>query len=105
MREALISLPLSILPVHALAQQKPKVEVFGGHSYLMADMNGSSFHLYGVDFPGAENVNSWFGGALDFSSRAALRLFRADYLLTRFGARRQGNIRLSAGIVLRFGKK
>jgi hypothetical protein len=141
----------------------------------MADMNGSSFHLQGVDFSATENVNSWFGGALDFSSHftteagfktniesltygpvfsyrihpkvvpfghalvgaargspeylsiskpgfcfgvlagggvdvkisshAALRLIQADYLLTRFSATRQSNIRLSAGIVLRFGKK
>lgn len=175
MRKTLIFLPLLILPVQALAQQTPKVEVFGGYSYLMADINGSSFHLQGVNFSVAENVNSWFGGALDFSSHftteagfrtntesltygpvfsyrkhpkvvpfghallgaargspeylsisnpgfcfgvlagggvdvkisshAALRLFQADYLLTRFGARRQDNLRLSAGIVLRFGKR
>jgi hypothetical protein len=175
MRKALIFLPLLILPAPALAQQTPEVEVFGGYSYLMADLNGSSFHLNGVNLSIAENVNSWFGGALDFSSgfgtyagsrtniesltygpvfsyrkhprivpfshamlgavrggpqylsiskpgfcfgvlagggvdvqisaHVALRLIQADYFMTRFGGSRQDNIRLSAGMVLRFGKK
>lgn len=175
MRKLLILLPLLILPVSALAQQTPKVEVFGGYSNLTANLNRSSFNMNGVDFSVTENLNSWFGGALDFSSHfgtenglktntqsasygpvfsyrknkhivpfahglagavrggpqylnisksetrfgvyvgggvdvkvsphVALRLFQADYLLTRFSSARQDNIRLSAGIVLLLGNK
>lgn len=47
------------------------------------------------------------GGGIDvkLTDRVALRLIQADYLMTRFSAMRQDNIRLSAGIVLRFGRK
>ena len=44
------------------------------------------------------------GGAdLKVSRRVSLRLFQADYLLSRFSSARQDSVRLSAGIVLRFG--
>ena len=52
----------------ALAQQTPKFEIFGGYSHLIADLNDTSFNLNGVHASAAENVNSWFGGVLDFSS-------------------------------------
>ena len=68
MRKFLVLLPLLVLPVSALAQQEPKVEVFGGYSNLTANLNASSFNMNGVNFSVAENLNSWFGGALDFSS-------------------------------------
>jgi opacity protein-like surface antigen len=163
------------LPVSAWAQQTPKVEVFGGYSNLNANLNSSSFDMNGVNFSAAENLNSWFGGVLDFSTHfgtengfktntqsvtygpvfsyrknksivpfahamvgavrggseylniskpetrigvyvgggldlkvspnVALRLFQADYEMSRFSGTRQDNIRLSAGIVIRVGKK
>jgi len=44
------------------------------------------------------------GGAdLKVSRRVSLRLIQADYLMSRFSSARQDSIRLSAGIVLRFG--
>ena len=52
----------------AAAQATPKVEVFGGYSNLFANLNNSSYNLNGVHVSAAENVNSWFGGVLDFSS-------------------------------------
>ena len=177
MRKALIFLALLILPVSALAQQTPKVEVFGGYSNLTPNVDvsnfNSNFNLSGFNVSVTENLNSWFGGVLDFSSqygteagfktntqtlmygpvfayrkhpsfvpfvhgmvgavrggpeyldiskpeyrigliagggvdlkvspRVSLRLIQADYLMTRFSSARQDNIRLSAGIVLRFG--
>jgi hypothetical protein len=175
MRKILLLLPLLVLPASAWAQQTPKVEIFGGYSNLYANINTSSFDMNGVNFSAAENVNSWFGGALDFSTHfgtengykvnmqtltygpvfsyrknksmvpfghalvgavrggqeylnisksdtrvaaymgggldvkvapsVALRLFQVDYLLTHFSGIRQNNIRLSAGIVFRVGKK
>jgi len=54
--------------VAAAAQQTPKVEVFGGYSHFIGDVNGTSFNLDGVHVSAAENVNSWLGGVLDFST-------------------------------------
>ncbi len=61
--------------VAAAAQETPKVEIFGGYSNLFANVNNSSsnssytsFNLNGVAVSAAENVNSWFGGVLDFST-------------------------------------
>ncbi len=175
MRRALILLPLLMLTISAWAQETPRVEVFGGYSNLTANLNNTSFNLNGVAVSAAENLNSWFGGAVDFSyhfgteagfktnmqtltygpvfsyrknksivpfghvllgvvrggpeylniskpeerfgvytgggvdlrinDRVALRLIQADYLMTRFSNTRQDNIRLSAGLVLRLGKK
>lgn len=47
-----------------------------------------------------------FGGGLDIklSKRAAFRLFQADYLLTRISPNTQNNLRLSTGLVIRFGR-
>lgn len=176
MRKALVFLPLLLLPVSAWGQQAmPQVEIFGGYSNLTANLTGSSFNLNGFDVSVAENMNKWFGGALEVSSHfgteagfksdtqsyaygpvfsyrknpkvvpfchallgaerggpeyldiskpeyrfgmyagggldvkvakhVALRLFQADYLLTRFSGARQDNLRVSAGIVLLLGKK
>jgi hypothetical protein len=175
MRKALIFLALLIPPVSALAQQTPQVEVFGGYSNLTSNLNATNFNLSGFNVSVTENLNSWFGGVLDFSShngteagfktnmqtlmygpvfayrkhpsfvpfvhgmagvvrggpeylnismpeyrvglvagggvdlkvsqRVSLRLIQADYLMTRFSSARQDNIRLSVGIVLRFGKR
>jgi hypothetical protein len=52
-------------------------------------------------------IGVYVGGGLDLkvSPNVALRLFQADYLMTHFSDARQDNIRLSAGIVIRIGKK
>jgi opacity protein-like surface antigen len=46
------------------------------------------------------------GGGVDYkiNERAAIRL-QGDYLMTRFLNLRQDNIQISAGLVIRFGKK
>jgi opacity protein-like surface antigen len=158
-----------------LAQETPKMEVFGGYSNFSANINTASFNMNGVAVSAAENVNRWFGGALDFSAHfgtenghtvsmqtisygpvfsyrkspritpfghvllgavhggpnyldiskgeyrfgmyagggldvkvapnVALRIAQVDYLLTRFSNATQDNFRISAGIVMRFGKK
>ena len=68
MRKFLILLPLLVLPVSALAQQTPRVEVFGGYSNFASNINVTSIDLNGVNFSAQENLNSWFGGVLDFST-------------------------------------
>ena len=54
--------------VAAAAQETPKIELFTGYSHLFADLNTTSYNLNGVSVSAAENVNSWFGGVLDFNS-------------------------------------
>jgi len=175
MRKFLVAVVFLAMPLSARAQQTPVVEVFGGYSNLSANVSTSSFNMNGVNFSATENLNSWFGGALDFSTHfgtengfkvntetvtygpvfsyrkvkrvvpfghtllgavrggpeylnlskgetrfgvyagggvdvmlrpnLAIRLFQADYLMTRFSKTRQDNMRLSVGIVLLLGKK
>jgi opacity protein-like surface antigen len=54
-----------------------------------------------------ERFGAYVGGGLDLkvAPNLALRLIQADYLMTHFSHTRQDNLRLSAGIVLTFGKK
>jgi Outer membrane protein beta-barrel domain len=65
MRKLLITVSfLLALPLVALAQDAPKVEVFGGYSYLNPnggdDLNGWNASVTG-------NINKWFGIKSDFS--------------------------------------
>ncbi|MGH9649211.1 MAG: outer membrane beta-barrel protein [Terriglobales bacterium] len=48
-----------------------------------------------------------FGGGIDIKvhKHVAVRVFQAEYVVTPFLGLRQDNIRLTAGIVLRFGKR
>lgn len=67
MRKFLVAVVFLVMPLSALAQQTPVVEVFGGYSNLSANVNASSINMNGVDFSATENLNSWFGGTMDFS--------------------------------------
>jgi opacity protein-like surface antigen len=170
---------LLTLPLIAQAQDAPKVEVFGGYSYLRADDDDGGIDLHGWNASTAVNINKWVGIAADFSghygdttfivglpkadasgylflvgprfsyrkhkvltpfghvllgaarqhssdlgysdaafamaigggldatvhSNLAIRLFQADYVLTRFNDDSQHNFRLSTGLVLRLGKQ
>ncbi|MBI1984467.1 MAG: outer membrane beta-barrel protein [Acidobacteria bacterium] len=48
-----------------------------------------------------------FGGGIDVKIHeiVAIRVFQADYFVTPFFGLRQDNVRVSGGIVLRFGKR
>lgn len=49
-----------LVPFSAMAQPEyPRVEVFGGYSYLRA--NPEKFNLNGWNFSGTGNVTDWFG--------------------------------------------
>jgi opacity protein-like surface antigen len=54
------------LAMPAMAQT-PQVEVFGGFSYLRADVGGADLNQKGWNFSVTENVNDWLGGVADFS--------------------------------------
>jgi hypothetical protein len=51
----------------AAAQETPWVETFGGFMYLKADAGGQNVSLRGWNLSVAENLNHWFGGAIDVS--------------------------------------
>jgi hypothetical protein len=59
-----------LLSISARAQESltPAWEIFGGYSYLKADLGGSSFHLNGLTTSATQNVNDWFGGRLEVSA-------------------------------------
>jgi opacity protein-like surface antigen len=43
-------------------------ELSGGYSYLESELNGSHFHMNGGGGTATENVNSWFGGRIEFNA-------------------------------------
>jgi long-subunit fatty acid transport protein len=84
--------------------RKVRNVVLFGHGLLGAVRGGPDY--LDISKP-EERFGAYLGGGLDLKVRSnvALRLFQADYLMTRFSHARQDNIRLSAGIVLLLGKK
>lgn len=61
-------LVLLLFPFTALGQSTPKVELFGGYSYLRADGDGDpSANLHGWNASIAGNMNNWLGLVADFS--------------------------------------
>src|SRR5574337_1690531 len=70
MRRTLCFLTISLTTVIVLgaspaapAQDTPKVEVFGGYSFMRANVvvNGLTFNLHGGSGSVAYNLNNWFG--------------------------------------------
>lgn len=61
------SLFLMIMSITVHGQETPKVELFGGYSYLRADDVSSGANMNGWNLSLTGNANSWFGVALDFS--------------------------------------
>ena len=60
---------VSFLPLGAMASDPvPRGELFGGYSYFLSDAGGSAVSFHGTELSIAENINRWFGGALDVSS-------------------------------------
>jgi len=62
----LISLLCVLCTLSAVAQDAPRVEVFGGYS-LLHDGNGSPTNFNGWDASSTTYVNRWFGVTADFS--------------------------------------
>lgn len=60
----LIASLLLALPLVALAQDQPKVEIFGGYSYLNPN-DDDDLHGWNASVTG--NLNKWFGLKADFS--------------------------------------
>ena len=63
---------LFLLPLAAMAQDTPKAEVFGGYSYLRANVLprvGIDLNLNGWNGSVSGNVNDWLGVTADFSGQ------------------------------------
>jgi opacity protein-like surface antigen len=58
-----VPLVIFLMTISAAAQETPKVELFGGYSYV-----GGNFHGWNVSVAG--NVNKWFGVAADVSGHS-----------------------------------
>ncbi len=59
---------LLLLCATARAQETPAWELGGNYSYLLANTNGTSFHLHGGGFSITQNLNSWFGGRFQLNA-------------------------------------
>lgn len=81
--------------------------MFGVTWFHQADATGEDNPS--VIYPGGTETSAatHFGGGVDVKAteNLAVRLFQADYVSTFFRQSRQGHIRLSTGLVIRFGKK
>jgi len=51
----------------AIAQNTPKLEVFGGYQYLHFDLSGSALKMNGFDASATYNFNRWLGMTADIS--------------------------------------
>jgi hypothetical protein len=61
---------IMMLCMTAHAQNVPEWDISGGFSYLDANLNGTKFNLSGGGGSLTENMNSWFGGRLEFNAYA-----------------------------------
>src|SRR5215467_2495500 len=59
---------LALISISAVAQDYPKVEVFGGYSYLHTSVVGNGFNFNGGSGSVAYNPNQWFGIVGDFGA-------------------------------------
>jgi len=77
-----------------------------GHVLLgVARVNADSYVTHGPEFHDSAFAMA-VGGGLDVKvlDKLSVRLFQADYVLTRFNDDNQSNFRASTGLVLRLGK-
>jgi len=79
---------------------------------LIGGMRASRGYLISTTYPGglsqsATKFAAAFGGGLDLKvhKHVAIRVIQAEYVVTPFLDLRQDNIRLSAGVVFRFGSR
>ncbi len=84
-------------------RKDPKVTPYA--EGLLGAVRGSAEYL-GVSRP-EYKFGALLGGGVDvrLNDRVSLRVVEVDYLMTRFSAATQDNIRISAGFVFRFGQK
>lgn len=72
-----IAVFLILIPVSVWAQETPKIEVFGGYSFVRPE-GGGNFNGWQASVAG--NVNDWFGVVAEFSGHYDSRTRRLDGL-------------------------
>jgi hypothetical protein len=96
------------LELHRPGKISPFVEALFGDAHASSGSGTISNNpTYNVVLSGSESAfASAFGGGVDVKVKSALslRVIQVDDLLTRFQAGTQNQPRVSAGVVLRFGK-
>jgi opacity protein-like surface antigen len=89
-----------LLPIIALGQETPKVELFGGYSYLRGKGTTIPFRadentdMHGWNISVARNVNDWFGLVADFSGHYSERISRFGNSGGEFTSRTNKNMHL-----------
>jgi hypothetical protein len=69
MRRVLWLVPVILLfCATAKAQDTPAWEIYGGYTYVRANLGGTSFNLNGGGAAADENLNDWFGGRVEFNA-------------------------------------
>jgi len=69
MRRVLWLVPVILLfCATAKAQDAPEWEIYGGYTYVRANLNGTSFNLNGGGAAAEQNLNNWFGGRVEFNA-------------------------------------
>jgi opacity protein-like surface antigen len=56
--------------VTSQAQGTPQWDIYGGYSYVRANLGGTAFNLNGGGAAATENFNDWVGGRLEFNAFA-----------------------------------
>jgi hypothetical protein len=102
-----ITIPFADVQFHSL-MGGPKFAYRGSpsltpYAHFLVGGAHASAGMFGFSL-GENSLAAAIGGGLDIrlNDRIAVRAVQADYLMTRFAEYRQNNIRLSAGIVIRF---
>lgn len=102
-----ISIPLVDVRLHSF-MAGPKLAYRGNESvvpyaHFLIGAARAGIGAFGFGL-GDNGLAAAIGGGVDIrlSDRVAVRAVQADYLMTRFEGYRQNNVRLSAGIVVRF---
>ncbi|MFN7827793.1 MAG: outer membrane beta-barrel protein [Acidobacteriota bacterium] len=67
LKSLLTTCVLAMLATAVSAQETPKLELFGGYSYLRADDVSAGSNMNGWNASVSGNTNDWFGVTLDFS--------------------------------------
>jgi hypothetical protein len=57
-----------IFCVAAKAQDVPAWDVYGGYTFVRANLGGTSFNLNGGGVAATQNLNDWFGGRVEFNA-------------------------------------
>jgi opacity protein-like surface antigen len=79
-----LALVLLFVTLSARAQETPKIEVFGGYSFMRADLGGSSANLHGLNGSVTYNFDRILGIKADFSGHTGSKVVSVPVLGNTF---------------------